>query len=657
MEFRMEDCRVALENGILIAENSRICRRFAARPEGLFPLEVRDLRSGFSFTSDQTDIPVIPSGFGVGESPELHLAGGADGKGFTAVLSYQDGDCSAEFHIFLAPGLPFYSLFRIFKGQWGFPKEKVPVPLEVAGNSCADGEDVLDAVSLPRGHWDLETVMLFDQTDYHDVLARTFREPVYPSGKNQERGNLFLFLNRINGQGILFVKESPTHLNVLNQYPADLSFSDLTVRLTGSGLPNGGSGRDFMSFGSTIGVGNGERIYSEYKRFVMAQWTFAPEKSFSMSNTWGDRNQDLAVCDAFVRKEIDTAAEIGVDIVQIDDGWQKGITINSARQKGGVWEGYYATDPDFWKPDPEKFPQGLKPVSAYAASKGVKLGLWFSPDSSRDFRNWKRDAVTLVELWRRYGICCFKLDGVKLRSKAAERNYFSLLARVTAETKGAVSFTPDITVEDRAGYLWQKQYGTLFVENRYTAFSSYYPHNTLRNLWTLSRFFPARKFQFELLNNRLRRECYIGDPLAPEKVDICYEFAAVMFANPLFWMELQNLAPEDRKALQKIVRVYKDCREDLAAAEVLPIGRMPCGDAITGFQADCGDGRGYLLLFREPLAPEAGMLHIRSVAVPASLRPLASNLPASGYQLECDGEWLQLSMNSPGSFLLLRYSK
>ena len=93
--------------------------------------------------------------------------------------------------------------------------------------------------------------MLFDQTDYHDVLARTFREPVYPSGKNQERGNLFLFLNRINGQGILFVKESPTHLNVLNQYPADLSFSDLTVRLTGSGLPNGGSGRDFMSFGST----------------------------------------------------------------------------------------------------------------------------------------------------------------------------------------------------------------------------------------------------------------------------------------------------------------------------------------------------------------------------------------------------------------------
>ena len=152
----------------------------------------------------------------------------------------------------------------------------------------------------------------------------------------------------------------------------------------------------------------------------MAQWTFAPEKSFSMSNTWGDRNQDLAVCDAFVRKEIDTAAEIGVDIVQIDDGWQKGITINSARQKGGVWEGYYATDPDFWKPDPEKFPQGLKPVSAYAASKGVKLGLWFSPDSSRDFRNWKRDAVTLWNCGADMGSAA--LSWTELSSGARRRN-------------------------------------------------------------------------------------------------------------------------------------------------------------------------------------------------------------------------------------------
>lgn len=91
-----------------------------------------------------------------------------------------------------------------------------------------------------------------------------------------------------------------------------------------------------------------------------------------------------------------------------------------------------------------------------------------------------------MELWRKCRITAFKLDGVKLRTKAAERNYLSLLSRVTEESKGVIALQQDITAEDRTGYLWQKQYGTLFVENRYTAWGNYYPHNTLRNLWTLS---------------------------------------------------------------------------------------------------------------------------------------------------------------------------
>lgn len=661
MEFRAEDCRAALENQVLTIENSRIRRRFAVGMEGLFPLEVCDLRSGSAFQAEEAAAPVIPSGFGADESPELRLEGSAEGGGFRAELFYADGDCSAVFRFFLAPKLPFCSLHRIFRGDWTFPEEdsgKMEGPNGVEISSVQpDGEDVLDAVTLPGNHWDLETVQLFDQTDSHDTLARTFREPLYVRGRTRERGNLFLFTDRLTGRGLLLVKESPTHLNVLNQYPADLSVFDGTARLLGCGLPEGGGGRDFRCFGSTVGVGDGSRILSEYKRFYLAQWTSAPKRSFTMSNTWGDRHQDLAVCDSFIRREIDAAAMIGIDIVQIDDGWQKGATANSARRKGGVWEGYYAADPDFWRSDPEKFPEGLKPVSAYAASKGVKLGLWFSPDSSRDFRNWKRDAAVLTELWRRCGISHFKLDGVKLRTKAAERNYLSLLSRITSESKGAIFFNQDITAEDRTGYLWQKQYGTLFVENRYTTWGNYYPHNTLRNLWTLSRFFPARKFQFELLNNRLNRDRYSGDPLAPEQVDIRYEFACVFFANPLFWMELQHLAPEDRAALQKIVGTYRECRDDLAGAEVLPIGRMPCGASLTGFQADCGNGSGYLLLFREPLAPKAGILRIRPVAAPASLRPLASNLSKDGYSITCDGEWLRLSMDAPGSYLLLRYRK
>ncbi len=656
MEFCVEDCRALLEKQVLTVENSRIRRRFAVKPEGLLPLEIRDLRSGQVYRSEQ-EPPVIPSGFGSDEAPALRLEGGPSGKGFAAVLSYQDGDCSAAFRFFLAPKLPFCSLERTFLGDWTFPEEESDGGQAPNGIEAAASEDILDAVPLSGPHWDLEAVRLFDQTDRHDVLVRTTREPVCLSAPLRERGNLFLFTARLTGRGLLLVKESPSCLNVLNQYPADLAVSDGIARLLGSGLPEGGGGRDLRSFGSTIGVGDGSRILSEYKRFYLAQWTFSPETAFTMSNTWGDRHQDLAVCDRFIRREIDAAAGMGVDIVQIDDGWQKGATANSARKKGGVWEGYYAADPDFWQPDPEKFPQGFKAIASYAKSKGVELGLWFSPDSSRDFRSWKRDAATLLELWRRYGVTHFKLDGVKLRTKAAERNYLAFLSRVTAESKGAVTLCQDITAEDRPGYLWQKQFGALFVENRYTAWGNYYPHNTLRNLWTLSRFFPARKFQFELLNNRLNADRYPGDPLAPGTVDIRYELACVFFANPLFWMELQQLTPEDQAALGKLLNVWKDCRSDLKDAEILPIGRMPDGCSLTGFQADCGNGGGYLLLFREPMAPAEGVLPIRPVAAPASLRPLASNLPKNSFSVTCDGDWLTLSMDQPGSYLLLRYRK
>ena len=58
----------------------------------------------------------------------------------------------------------------------------------------------------------------------------------------------------------------------------------------------------------------------------------------AMSNTWGDRNRDSRICEAFVMKEIDAAAELGLDIVQIDDGWQWKYTYDPAdiKQKLGV---------------------------------------------------------------------------------------------------------------------------------------------------------------------------------------------------------------------------------------------------------------------------------------------------------------------------------
>jgi alpha-galactosidase len=301
-------------------------------------------------------------------------------------------------------------------------------------------------------------------------------------------------------------------------------------------------------------------------------------------------------------RELQAAGRLGVDVLQIDDGWQKGATVNSKLKKGGVWEGYYAADPDFWQVNEAKFPQGLAPLARDAQRLGIKLGLWFSPDSSDDFVNWQRDADTLLRLHAQCGVSYFKLDGVNIKSKRAETNFIRLLERVSRQGGNEIGLNLDITAQDRLGYLYQSQFGTLYVENRYTDWANYYPHNTLKNAWSLSRYFPLNKFQFEVPNNERNAHLYADDPLAPARYTIDYAFASVMAANPLIWMEMTNLSEDGAERLRGIIGAYKPHRENLFAARVSPLGDMPDGQSFTGFQAACDEQSGYLILLRENTA-------------------------------------------------------
>jgi alpha-galactosidase len=300
-----------------------------------------------------------------------------------------------------------------------------------------------------------------------------------------------------------------------------------------------------------------------------------------------------------MEKELEVASMLGVDCIQIDDGWQKGITANSAIVKGGVWEGYYASDPNFWEVNKEKFPRGLETIVQSAKEKNIQFGLWFGPDSSNDFVNWEKDANVLLEFYKTYGIRYFKLDGVKIRNKRCELNFIKLLDKVSRDSDNQIRFNLDITAEVRFGYFYEKQFGTIFVENRYTDWANYYPHATLRNLWQLSEFIPTRKLLFEVLNIQRNKEKYGDDPLSPSQYSMDYVFATTMLANPLMWMEMSNVSLEDRVLVANFTPIYKKHREKLFYAEISPIGMLPDGVSFTGFQVMTGENEGYFLLFRE----------------------------------------------------------
>ena len=602
---KYKDCYASWTENTIVIGNKRIERRFQWCAQGLVCTATVDKASAKEWRGDEPPA-VTPD---VAIECAVSNNGGLSAKHLLLTATERQGGGVIETKLGVYPQLPFVILERRCKGLHPSSSEWV-AEKGGTGNENAVTKDVIEAATLDRidnvplnvRHLTLKTFKLFDRTDLNDCLVTEEKMHLYPGCSFSMRGNVFLFDNYMENKGLLVVKDSPTHLYQLLENDDSLRVKGTrNADIVGAGLHGDIDTDDWCQlYGTTVGVGDTDELLVEYRQLYRVQY-LAPafKEPFIMSNTWGDRSQDSRVCEEFMLKEIEAGAKLGVDIIQIDDGWQKGVTINSKARKSSIWEGFYAADPDFWAVHPQRFPHGLKPLVKKAARHGIRFGLWFAPDSSHEFANWRRDVDTVLNLHRTYGISSFKLDSVNLLSKKAETNYLNFLTAVERESNNRIALNLDCTAQNRQGYVMWKQFGTLFVENRYTDWCNYFPHNTLKNLWMLSQFIPPRKFQFELLNNSRNDEKYGDDPLRPAAYDITYEFASVMVANPLVWMEMSNLTDKQITSLQKLVSVYRDVRKDFFNAEIYPIGEQPDGCSYTGFQIVVDDKTGYLLLFKE----------------------------------------------------------
>ena len=503
-------------------ENAALRTCWRLEPEGLALACVENRLTGFCWQSAD-GAALAPACMappdGESEWEARPQAAGLCAEHWSVRCTWRQGARSVSRCFLLYPQTPFLTIWAEWEappeGVFAAVRQTVPGATGVERDSARAAAhsvpgDVMAAVPLPRGHLRWRCIRLADQTDVHDTLVWEQGAPVYPAERVEASGSFFTVEDTRTGETLLAARHAPITPAPGPQFL--LAENCLCVLQNGcAGAPPAGT----VGCTCVLGTAPAERLWEQYRAFYRLGWQAPWQRHvLLLSNTWGDRNRDARVCETFVLQEIDRAAALGLDTVQIDDGWQKGTTVNSARPLGGVWEGYYAADADFWTPHPERFPRGLYPVAEHAAARGVALGLWFSPDSSGEFANWRRDAETLLRLWRTYGVAVFKLDGVKLRTPAARAKYLSLLEMVTAQSGRCVMLQQDITAEQRMGYLAAREYGTLFVENRYTDFGNYYPHRTLRNLWMLARYVPAQRMLFELLNPARNTERYRARPPA-----------------------------------------------------------------------------------------------------------------------------------------------
>ena len=459
----------------------------------------------------------------------------------------------------------------------------------IAGASV--GEEFSEGFGVMSNVAEVTAVELMAKTDNTNFLLNETTSPLFNNhGNTKHRGNIFIFNEKFSGEKLTVIKNSLTgkeEANIKAEPPQ-------AIRVIGTGIDFNRISKDFYTYSYTVAIGvNSNNPQKDIQDYYIKKYN--KKTSYIISNTWGDRSQDKCVCEEFIKKEIDMAKELGVDIVQIDDGWQQGATANSALCKSNVWGCGYRDNKDFWNIHKDKFPNGFSGITDYAESRGIKLGLWFSPDSKNGYESWKEDALTICELFDKYNIEHFKIDGVTVSDKTSEENLTSFLEYVHNYSKGAITFNLDITAGERLGYLYKREYGELFVENRYTDWGNYYPHATLRNLWQLSKYIPSTKMQFEVLNPDRNKEMY-SDDLAPSTYDIDYIFASVMVANPLIWMEMSSLSKENALKLKSIISVYRKYRNDFVYAE--PILNCPDGFSITGFRIQ-GKSHNYVILLKE----------------------------------------------------------
>lgn len=555
-------CRATYTAGELTIANSHIERKWKVANGQLYATSLRDLDSGKQWLSP----------------PSKQLA--TDDANFNT-KSGKLGPVEAESLVAeLATAASTYR-FQVFPDASG-------IAIQITGPGTA-----LENLDLAPTHLKLTQVRLLDQTDIHNELVFEDEWLLHPNEPLSLSGNLFRVEDSLTDNGFVLLKEAPLpHARPIQSGP-DLIYEAAEKRL--HFLDNQGYRAILLTYsGGSYGFTTALQKYQRQLR------VFSPDRDARfLSNTWGDRSRDARINTDFMSKEIAAGARLGVDVIQIDDGWQQGRTMNSAAGKG-VWNGFWATDPQFWEPDPVRFPGGLSPVVKLASQDHMQFGLWFAPDSSNDFRNWEKDAAKLLDLHRASGINYFKIDGVKATTKPGERNLRRFFDRLLTESHGEIRFDLDVTAEIRPGYFGMMNVGPVFVENRYTDSHRYWPHQTLRNLWKLSHYVDPLRLRMEFLNNTRNAQKYMDDPLQPSAYSPAYLFATVMFASPLGWFETSNLPPSYFEQLGPLVAEWKKQRPALFSGTILPIGEAPDGASWTGFVSVAADRHsGYALIFHE----------------------------------------------------------
>lgn len=600
IDLKLREAHAYTRNDELIVTTGRVERVWKLTKHGLATQSFRDVSMGQGWCGAYGGCDwQMPEGEDTGPATLVSLeADVSDDEGFTrehvrvaATFRYAEQGLEVRMEIW---AYPMASGFRTQLSAKLLEGAEVAEPSGLQGgpeDGCVDRLPVVGAANRRRWFGYYNATQVRNDTHQH-ILKEEVVEHALMGTESCHWASAACVED--DAGGIALIKESHKCVNQ-SGYVGGGFFVDEQdgLQCTGWGLRYGDLKVDDFTQGwatwSVLWVGGDHEREQSIKRFDRDRFPIDPARDiYIQANTWGstDNGRDArrAAGPESVLKELEVCSEMGIDVLQIDDGWQ-------------VPPGCETWDPgdNGWHPHPEHYPDGWGPVRERAAALGVKLGLWAAAEP-----------VGLEELQANYeqgGFVQFKLDFAVLRRKEQIDELMNKVRRFIKQTGHKVRVNWDVTENPaRYGYFFAREYGCIYLENRKPVRPLsviYRPHTVLRDLWQLSRYLNLNRFQCSIQNVERVLPRWSDANLHSHS----YATAIALMGIPLFFQETKYYSDDAKAEIRELLKIYKAHRDALYAGLVGPIGDCPDNASWTGFQCQCDDGfsdsEGYLMLFRE----------------------------------------------------------
>ena len=470
---------------------------------------------------------------------------------------------------------------------------------------------------------DARVIHFFSCSDQSN--RRLIDKPAHP-GKNI--GAYFLT------NGLCFYKEGPMPdcQPIKGEYDFLFDPAQTRLEILGLGFDNLRKGETRRANGVVIGL-TGDFGMQRYRLERYADYPFSAATEV-LSNSWPDLQ--FGVSEDVIMKELLTAAQSGINVVFIDDGWFSTFM-------GEI--------------DQTKFPNQFHQLAETARHYGIELGLWCNPlgldirhprmelwdgaecrDTMLEANPWNWLARTddfqqtelqggagsersyspvdlmtpeafqfmknkLVGIYREYGIRHFKFDLYQLTAFNTLRGdanlhyekYRELLETLQKEIPELV-ISMDVTRRNRPNFDFALDFGRLFLENRGRTLKDhryYHPYMALGNLWYTLKFAPAKQLEIEMMPQ-------IDDyPLE-------YILGTTIFGTPLYWGVIANTSPEKREQMKRFFSEMAPYRKTFAGYLTTAAGDMPMNGSWSAILSVAPDSsEGFIAVYRNGAeAPE-----------------------------------------------------